>query len=104
MPALIPPTHDRRSSSLLRLLGRLFVITLVGMTSFEIIKELIHPTTTLWQSHVVTILFSGCVAVLAGFVVLRRQAQLQQVLAGEIAERTQVEKRLRHTQEELEQQ
>ena len=103
MPSLIPSANDRRSS-VLGLLVTILLLTLVSMTAFEIIKELVYPTIDPWQSHFVTILFSGLAAVVAGFLALRKQDQLQQQLTVEIAERTQVEERLRHIQEELEQQ
>jgi hypothetical protein len=69
-------------------LALLAVAMLVGMTIYEWLKQLLFPNITIWQSHIVTILFSTGVATVAGFFVLREHARLQQRLADEIAERT----------------
>jgi hypothetical protein len=68
-------------------LSLLAAAMLVGMTIYEWLKQILLPDITIWQSHIVTILFSTGVATIAGFFVLREHARLQQQLAEEIAER-----------------
>jgi hypothetical protein len=77
-------------SSSARFAGSLSLLTaamLVGMTIYEWLKQLLFPSITIWQSHIITILFSTGVATVVGFFVLREHARLQQQLANEIAER-----------------
>jgi hypothetical protein len=80
-----PAPHLQRFASSLLLLA---AAMLVGMTIYEWLKQLLFPDITLWQSHIITILFSTAVATVAGFFVLREHAGLQWQLANEIAERT----------------
>jgi len=95
-------TDSLRSSVRPRPLGKIFLITLGGMTIFEGVKSLVHPDITLWESHIVTILFSGLAAVVGGIVALKKYEQLQQQLMALIAEQSQTEKQMRQVQGELE--
>ena len=83
-----PRKPSQRSQGFARSLSLLSAVMLVGMSIYEWLKQLLFPSITIWQSHIVTILFSTGVATLAGFFVLREHARLQQRLANEIAERT----------------
>jgi hypothetical protein len=69
-------------------LALLTAIMLIGMTTYEWLKQLLLPDITLWQSHIITIMFSTSIASIAGFFVLREHTRLQRRLAEEIAERT----------------
>ena len=95
-------TNSVRVASRSRPLGKLFLITLCGMTVFEVVKSLVHPDITLWESHVVTIVFSAVAAVVGGTSALKKYEQLQQQLLEVITEQAQTEKRLRLAQGELE--
>jgi hypothetical protein len=53
-----PIAQSRQFASSLLLLA---VAMLIGMTIYEWLKQLLIPDITLWQSHIVTILFSTCV-------------------------------------------
>lgn len=72
------------------------------MSVFEVSKQLIHPSISIWESHVVTILFSSAIATVLTFFVWRRQNLFQDQLLTEIRERKKTEEVLRRTQEELE--
>jgi signal transduction histidine kinase len=95
-------TTPLRSSARSRPLGKLFLITLGGMTVFEVVKSLVYPTITLWESHFATILFSGFAAVVGGIVALNKYEQLQQQLVALITEQSQTERQLRQVQGDLE--
>jgi Co/Zn/Cd efflux system component len=84
MAFFVAPKTGPHPVSVPRLLGQILLLALGGMTIFEVIKSLLHPEITLWDSHVVTILFSGLVATLAGLMVLRRQEHLHQQLVEEV--------------------
>jgi hypothetical protein len=79
----------------------LAVAMLVGMAMYEWLKQILLPDITIWQSHIITILFSTAVATVAGFFVLREHARLQQRLAGEIAERARAQARQEQLIDEL---
>ncbi len=102
MTATSPHTTPLRSVSRSRPLGIIFLIAIGGMTVFEVVKSLVHPDITLWESHFATIVFSGFAAVVGGLVALNKYEQLQQQLMALIAEQSQTEKQLRQVQEELE--
>ncbi len=50
---------------------------LLGMTAFEELKQLLFRGITLWQSHLLTILFSTVVATIAASILVRRHRTLQ---------------------------
>jgi hypothetical protein len=49
---------------------------LIVMTIYEVLKQLIYPDITIWQSHIVTIIFSTICASVVSFFVLRKQNEL----------------------------
>src|SRR5215468_9935865 len=63
------------------------LITASLMTTYETIKQLVNPGITIWQSHVITIIFSTLIATLAMFLGLRRYELLRLQNEQEIAER-----------------
>lgn len=91
-----------RPLSLWRSLLQALFLSLLGMSIFEVSKQLIHPSISIWESHVVTIIFSSAIATVITFFVWRRQSRFQDQLLTEIKERTKTEEVLRRTQEELE--
>ncbi len=50
--------------------------SLAVMTAFEIVKRLLYPAITLWESHIVTILVVSAFAVIAAYIVLRQRDRL----------------------------
>lgn len=74
------------------------VLTLLGMTLFKIGKQFVHPASSLWESHAVTIIFSGVLAMTIAFFVVRRQRRLTQHLLETIAEQQRTEKALQENQ------
>lgn len=54
-----------------RLLG-IFSIVALLVTLFEIVKGVLLPDITLWQSHLITIIFAGMAAVIGSFLALSR--------------------------------
>ncbi len=59
---------------------------LVGMTAFEVLKQNIHPDITVWESHVVTILFSMVLATVGSYYVARNRRLLLDQLSRQIAD------------------
>lgn len=57
------------------------------MSTYESIKQLVNPGITIWQSHLITIIFSTMIATVAMFLGLRRYELLRLQNEQEIAER-----------------
>src|SRR5262249_50606554 len=70
------------------------LITAGLMSTYETIKQLVNPGITIWQSHVITIIFSTMIATVAMFLGLRRYEFLRVQNEQAIAER-------KHAQEAL---
>jgi hypothetical protein len=67
------------------------------MTTYESMKQLLYPQIGIWESHIVTIIFSTAIATLAGYVALRRYQKINRRLNDEISEH----KRLEEEREKL---
>ncbi len=57
-----------------------FLSVLVGMMLYEICKQLLFSNLTLWQSHAMSICVVSIGSTVAGYVVLRRQRRLWQIV------------------------
>ncbi len=69
------------------------------MTIYEVIKQQLFPQITIWQSHIVTIIFSSTVTTLIAFLVLRRWNLLYDRAIEELGRRVVAETAL-HTSEQ----
>jgi PAS domain S-box-containing protein len=58
-------------SSLKRSLARIFFCMLVLMFLYELVKQVLIPTISIWESHVITILFTSALAVIIVYFPLR---------------------------------
>src|SRR4051794_18291786 len=69
------PVHSHRKAarkaSVLWAAVASFVITLVVMTLFEVMKQILKPSITIWQSHTITIVFTSCIVFLLSLMVLK---------------------------------
>ncbi len=55
---------------------RISLIMILGMTAYESLKQLISPGITVWESHIVTIIFSTTIAAITSFIFLRKYIEL----------------------------
>jgi hypothetical protein len=69
---------------------------LMVVTAFELIKDALAPDLLPWESHIISIIFSSLMAMIAAFFVLRRHQQLEDELIAKIAEREQAKQELSH--------
>jgi diguanylate cyclase (GGDEF)-like protein/PAS domain S-box-containing protein len=76
--------------------------SLVLMSSYEFIKQLLKPTITIWQSHSITIIFSSMVATVTAFFALRKYEEINQRLRIEIDEHRLTELEMARYRENLE--
>ena len=78
------------------------IVTMILMGVYEFLKQTISPNLSLWQSHLVTILFSSIIAPIGGYLALRKIEILRQKGIKEIEERKKAEEELKRTQGGLE--
>jgi two-component system sensor kinase FixL len=71
--------EDSTRKNQIKLMGIVMLSTLIGMTLFETLKQLINPNIGIWQSHIVTIVFATCVATIAAYFALLRYFRLRTV-------------------------
>lgn len=75
------------------------LVSLAGMTAFEVLKHLLLPGITMWQSHVVTIIFSTVIATSTAYFVLRKYQDMHGRAISELAERKRIETVLRESED-----
>jgi PAS domain S-box-containing protein len=85
---------NRKSADLfVRLLLVAFII-IVGMTVFEFVKSLFFPNLSLWDSHIITIIFSSIIGTVVAYFVLNKYFKLLNQLNQNLFDRQQSEKAL----------
>ncbi len=75
------------------LLVAAFVVAAL-MSAYEVLKQLLFPRITIWQSHLVTICFTTALALLTAHFLGRRLTALNRRLQADILERDQISKAL----------
>ena len=78
------------------------VLTMFLMTIYEVVKQLLHPDITIWQSHMITIVFTTFVAPLTAYFAFRKLEISRRKNQCEIEERKRIEKELKHSRTQLE--
>ena len=68
------------------------LITMALMGIYEMSKQLLHPSITIWQSHVITILFSSLIAPIGAYVAFKRIDFLRQKALTELVKRKKLKK------------
>jgi diguanylate cyclase (GGDEF)-like protein/PAS domain S-box-containing protein len=86
----------------LPILGCVMLTAVTLMSAHEIVKQLIKPSVAIWQSHVVTIIFSGIVATVTAFFVLNRYEKINRLLRKEINDHKRTEDEMERYRETLE--
>jgi PAS domain S-box-containing protein len=89
---------NRSHPSLTTTLGIIFIAMLVVMFVYELVKQLLSPSITLWESHAITILFTSIVAVLILFFPLRSLYQEQEKTKAALVRQQEAEEKLRQSE------
>jgi len=71
------------------------------MTLYEVIKQVISPEITIWQSHIITIIFSTVFATITAYFIFKKQYRLNNELINKKNQSECLEKELKNTIEEL---
>ena len=79
-----------------------FLMMLVLMTAYEIIKQLLFPEIAIWESHLITIIFSSVSAAVAAFYIYKRQQELMRKLYDKERETQHLNVELQNTIKNLE--
>lgn len=74
----------------------------IGMTLYEISKQVISPDITIWQSHFATIVFSTAIATVVSFCVLRKHIEFNKKIIAKEIESELLNIELENTVEQLE--
>jgi PAS domain S-box-containing protein len=77
-----------------RLLSVALIIS-VGMTGFEFVKNLFFPNLSLWNSHIITIIFSSVIGTVVAYFILNEYFKLINQLNQNIVDRQQSEQALK---------
>jgi len=72
------------------------LIIVVVMTVFEFIKNLLVPNLSLWDSHIITIMFISLIGTLAAYFILNKYFKLLDQLNQNLVDRQQSEQALIH--------
>ena len=94
-----------QSGQFLNILSPLLVIvtvTMLLMTIFESAKQIISPTITIWQSHIITISFASIIAPIVSYFAIRKIETLRREAVSELGVRKELEEELQKTQAQLE--
>jgi len=78
------------------------LMVLVGMIIYETIKQLVLPDISIRESHIITILFSTMLAVIAAFYILQKQMKLTDALIAKNIESERLRNELEKKVEQLE--
>jgi len=76
--------------------------SLILMSSYELIKQLLRPTITIWQSHSITIIFSSLIATVTAYFVLKKYELVNHRLQDEVNEHRLTELEMTKYRENLE--
>jgi len=60
-------------------------VMVIGMALYGLLRQIISPTTSTWESHVITIVLSSLLATIVAYFVLRKQDVLFQKTSKQIA-------------------
>jgi PAS domain S-box-containing protein len=85
---------NKKSADLVSRLLLVALIMIVGMTVFEFFKNLFFPNLSLWDSHVITIIFSSVIGTLVAYFILTRYFKLLNQLNQNLVDRQQSEQAL----------
>ena len=85
-------------SSLYPTLGIVFILMLVLMFFFELVKQFVNPGLAIWESHIITILFTSILAVIILYYPLRIAYCEQQNAKDALLHQQEAEEKLRQSE------
>ena len=95
---MIPEYPNKNSKrNVFLLMGLSFLIIFIVMLLMQVIKQLIFPDMTMWESHWMTIVISSVMAVFIALFIFKKQEKYQAQLISEIEEKEKLEKEIGKT-------
>jgi PAS domain S-box-containing protein len=86
---------DKKLPGLVVQLLLVALIIIVGMTGFEFLKGLVFPNLSLWDSHIITIIFSSVIGTVVAYFLLNKYIKLLNQHNQNIVDRQQSEQALK---------
>jgi len=77
-----------------------FLCTLTVMTIFEVVKQTLNPGITIWQSHIITILFTSCLSIIVAYFAFQSLHKVHRRISEELKKRIAAEDHLRKSEAE----
>jgi len=93
---------EKSNFKLAKLLSVTFFVMIICMSVYELLKQIIYPDITIWQSHIVTISFSSVIGTAAAYFIYRSIEKLQLKTLREVRERKQAQELLANAYDDLE--
>lgn len=94
--------EEKSKRKLFKPLTLTFLVMVVSMSLYEMLKQLLNPGITIWESHITTITVSSIAATLAAFYIYRKYDKLNNIALQEIKERKQAQELLSNAYGDLE--
>ncbi len=91
-----------KKDNLIKPLLTISVITIVLMTLYEVVKQEIIPKISIWESHLLTIFFTGLIAPVAAYFILKRINDLKNKLSEELNEKIIAQNKINEINDRLE--
>lgn len=85
---------NRKSADLVGRLLLVALIIIVGMTVFEFAKKILFPNLSLWDSHIITIIFISVIGASVAYFILNKYFKLLDQLNQSLVDRQQSEQAL----------
>ncbi len=93
---------ERNFIKLLPSVSIIFVFTMLLMSIYEIVKQLMNPHISIWESHLITIGFASIIAPIGGYIALRKIEKLRVQAVVELEERIRIQEELSELNSRLE--
>jgi len=86
---------NRKLADLVVRLLLVALIIIVGMTGFECLKNLFFPNLSLWDSHIISIIFNSVIGTVVAYFILKKYFKLLNKLNQNLVDRQQSEEALK---------
>ena len=91
--------HRQLLRKLIPILLKIFLVTCIFFSSYEVTKQIVFTNIAIWQSHIITIIFAGFVATFGAYFPLKRIEILYQKSINELVARKKAQAILRESEE-----
>ncbi len=94
--------EEKPKPKLFKPLSITFLVMVMSMSFYEMLKQFVNPGITIWESHITTITVSSIAATLAAYFIFRKYEKLNNIALHEIKERKHAQELLSNAYDDLE--